>query len=328
MDHEKGYADLFRDRRRDFEQLATECVHSLETLLANEGIKVHSVISRVKGEQSFLEKVQRKSYSDPLAQMPDLVGVRVVCIFLSDMPRVRELVKQSFTVHAEEDKVEGSSEDSFGYMSVHYECTLGDIFQGPRYDHLHGITFELQVRTILMDAWANVSHHLAYKGEGSIPEELRKDFHALSGLFYVADKHFELFFGEVKTVQQEVAVEIRNAVPYARPVDRDILREFLRKRYPDRKRSSLTDVSELAQDLIGQGYDTMGAVEDLTNRADDAQYAYEIDHPPAGGGEYADVGQVRGCLYLDDPSYRADPDMDSHYAKFREMIRPRTLGGT
>ena len=57
---------------------------------------------------------------------------------------------------------------------------------------LHGIKFEIQCRTILQNAWASVSHRLAYKGEASIPEALRKDFHALAGLFYVADKHFEL----------------------------------------------------------------------------------------------------------------------------------------
>jgi putative GTP pyrophosphokinase len=63
---------------------------------------------------------------------------------------------------------------------------------GPRYDPLKHLRFEVQVRTIVMDAGAAVSHHLDYKGGTSVPSELRKDFYALSGLFYVADQHFEV----------------------------------------------------------------------------------------------------------------------------------------
>ena len=49
--------------------------------------------------------------------------------------------------------------------------------------------FEIQVRTIAQDAWDSVSHYLDYKNN-SIRDELKRDFYALSGLFYVADTHF------------------------------------------------------------------------------------------------------------------------------------------
>jgi len=44
-----------------------------------------------------------------------------------------------------------------------------------------------------MHAWATVSHHLDYKQEVDIPSELRDDFYALSGVFYIADSLFEQF---------------------------------------------------------------------------------------------------------------------------------------
>ena len=86
------------------------------------------------------------------------------------------MVESLFDVLAAEDKVEGVGDPStFGYMSQHFEATNPDEHTGPRYDRLRGIRFEVQVRTLLMDAWANVSHYLAYKGDASIPPELRTE---------------------------------------------------------------------------------------------------------------------------------------------------------
>src|SRR5947208_10717429 len=78
-------------------------------------------------------------------------------------------------------------------------------YKGPRYDAISGMPFEVQVRTILMDAWANVSHYLDYKGEADVPKPLRRDFYALSGLFYVADSHFEMFFKSSKDSRKQMA---------------------------------------------------------------------------------------------------------------------------
>jgi len=54
-----------------------------------------------------------------------------------------------------------------------------------------------------MDAWATVSHYLDYKTDADVPLGLRKDFQALSGLFYLADTHFEMFYGATGRSQQE-----------------------------------------------------------------------------------------------------------------------------
>ena len=62
---------------------------------------------------------------------------------------------------------------------------------GSRQIALPRIPFEIQVRTIGQDAWASVSHHLAYKQETSFPPDQFRDLYALSALFYLADTHFE-----------------------------------------------------------------------------------------------------------------------------------------
>lgn len=189
------WQDEYRGREDVYRRLMEEALFTARSEIARAGIKTHSITGRVKTLESLEDKAQRKSYTSPLADTPDVVGVRIVVLFLSDLPKIAEIVRSVFEVVAWEDKIEGEGDSStFGYMSQHFEVLVPSQHSGPRYDDLRGIRFEVQVRTLLMDAWANVSHYLAYKGEPSIPTELRKDFFALSGLFYVADKHFEIFF--------------------------------------------------------------------------------------------------------------------------------------
>ena len=108
------------------------------------------VHGRVKELKSLADKARKKGYVDPLYEADDIVGVRVVVLFLADLPRVDEIISQSFEVLNAENKVTEGDPASFGYMSVHYLATLKDHHSGPRYDDLKDIPFEIQTRTIVM----------------------------------------------------------------------------------------------------------------------------------------------------------------------------------
>lgn len=86
--------------------------------------------------------------------------------------------------------MEGIAPDNFGYMAFHLTAKLKDSQVDHTLDEVKSVPFEVQIRTIAQDAWASISHYLDYKKESEIPARLRRDFHALSGLFYVADVHF------------------------------------------------------------------------------------------------------------------------------------------
>lgn len=303
-------SDYFDEMENDHRRLCEEVEFALLDAVERAGIKTHSVSARVKDKSSYLEKIIRKGYENPLKEVEDIVGVRVVCLFMADLPRLKEIVHNVFTVLKEEDKVEGGATDSFGYMSIHYVCNLHSENSGPRYTGLESINFEVQCRTILMDAWANVSHYLAYKGEASIPEHLRKDFHALAGLFYVADKHFELFShdSEGSTAAAANAVvqgETRKQQPL--PIDRDTMLALLTHKYPDRKAPTLEIGSEFAQEVTGAGYTTVEAVKADLDAADVAALAYERDNPPGNGQDqrFAAVGVARQALSIANPKYSA-----------------------
>lgn len=188
--HRTGYEKSLPEIR----ELEQEAVFVLERSLKKEQIKIHSLTHRVKDLDSFIGKCKRINFGNPLSEMQDIVGLRVVCLYLSDIQKVLKVIKRDFDFIREADTVGGQDVSRFGYMSLHVIVHMKSTYTGPRYDSVSGKPFEIQIRTILMDAWANVSHHLQYKNDTDVPTELLRDFHALSGLFYVADTHFEMFF--------------------------------------------------------------------------------------------------------------------------------------
>lgn len=301
---ETTWEETYRRLGPTYDRLCEEVVYTLRTRIQAEGIKLHSLSSRVKDLESLEEKAQRKGYTAPLEDAPDVVGVRAVVLFRSDMAKIAEIVKSEFDVLGTSDTVAGSDDPTtFGYMSQHFEACMPAHHRGPRYEGLSGIRLEIQVRTLLMDAWANVSHYLAYKNETSIPGELRRDFNALSGLFYVADTHFEMFFDETRTVRENAdqrLVEAEGDIP----LNLDTLVAFLQQRYPDRKHDERRGVGELASELLSYGFTTISQLEDALAASEDAFLALEKEFPPGkmAGERFIDVGVVRVSMGLLDDS--------------------------
>lgn len=314
---EESWKDDYHRRAPAYQRLLTEVLFALESAVTGAHIKTHSVTGRVKSLESLEEKVRRKGYAVPL-ELGDIIGARVVVLFISDLPRVDALIRKTFSVLASENKVEDSADPStFGYMSHHYEAVLNPRHTGPRYDGLHNLKFEIQARTLLMDAWANVSHHLAYKSESGIPSELRRDFYALSGLFYVADKHFEVFFDQTARVQEHADESLRSAEPVELNVDS--LGVFLARRFPDREHVGRTGVAEVLEELLEFGVTTTAKLEAML----DSVWSEVLQDEKTGelpDVRFADVGFVRSALICAVPEYAAA--REAREAAFEASLLP------
>ena len=181
----------YQDKRPALEDLAQSARRRLQRGIQQKRIKIHSLHHRIKELDSLQEKARRQSVRDPLRDIHDLVGLRVVCLFRSDVPQILAIIRESFDVIEEEDKEDRNEKRMFDYMAVHVVAKMKSANPGSRRAALPQIPFEIQVRTIGQDAWASVSHHLAYKPETSFPPNRFRDLYALSALFYLADTHFE-----------------------------------------------------------------------------------------------------------------------------------------
>jgi ppGpp synthetase/RelA/SpoT-type nucleotidyltranferase len=301
---DKAQARTVFDRNEPiYKRLAEEVEFILEHELAKAALKYHSVVSRVKKFDSFWSKAQRKDMENPFT-MTDIVGVRVVCLFLSELKKVGAVIKECFHVLSEDDKIEGQDAASFGYMSLHYDVSLKKTYSGARYDQLVGLACEIQVRTIAMDAWASASHYLDYKTDKDVPAELKRDFYALSGLFYVADQHFEIFFRSREQTKELVTAELQSDRPnLEQEINLDNLTAYLQNRFPDRRKLDAKSMSELVQELTAAGYKTLKQIDDILDAAWNAFAAYEKDHPPLDMPQFAQVGVVRVAVDLWDDDF-------------------------
>lgn len=305
--------------------MAAEVEFAVDAAIRGAGIKSHLVTSRVKSVESLASKAKQKEIADPLDQIKDIVGVRIVVLFLSDLPRLDGLIRESFEVHSADDRIGEADPASFGYMSVHYVASLGQGHQGPRYDGLGGLVFEIQTRTIVMDAWANVSHYLDYKGSSSVPDDLRRDFFALSGLFYVADQHFEMLADRAGESQARAKADVRGETRRDISVNLDTVQAFLSERYPDREHTGRGRIGEFVEEIVDAGYENLAMLDEKLDLGEDAFRRYERDLVATTGGDrpyFADLAVARLSLALADQAYAKEKYAEEadffSYAPWRE----------
>ncbi|WP_426247656.1 DUF429 domain-containing protein [Nocardioides sp. LHG3406-4] len=176
---------------------AVQAVELVTTVLDEAGINYLSVTGRAKTVASFAAKASRTvdgkpAFLDPLSDIGDLVGVRVITYVHSDVEAVVGLLADEVSVREDRDMgLETASEGRFGYASRHLQIEAGPD-QHPAYPLLEGRTVQVQIRTVLQHAWAEFEHDIRYKG--TIPEADRADFDRrftlAAGLLELADREF------------------------------------------------------------------------------------------------------------------------------------------
>jgi len=128
---------------------------------------------RVKEKQSALGKQTLKQYADPTEQMTDLVGARFVVLLKSDLAVVENALFQypGWTRSKDRDPL-GEQEVSpkyFDYQSVHYIVRAADETDWNDVQIPCAMPCEVQIRTLLQHAYAELVHDKFYKGVGHIP---------------------------------------------------------------------------------------------------------------------------------------------------------------
>lgn len=117
---------------------------------------VEHYLTRIKGETSMREKCVRKGLPvtthSALSIIKDAIGVRVVCAFVDDVFEIRDRLKASGRYEFIEEKDYIRHAKSNGYRSYHIIIRMDGRYYA-----------EIQLRTISMDTWAALEHHLKYK---------------------------------------------------------------------------------------------------------------------------------------------------------------------
>jgi putative GTP pyrophosphokinase len=152
------------------------------------------VKGRLKSFDSYFKKYIRLLKEDPSVLVPniaDVLGIRVICPFLEDLAAVEELLKEKFKVIEVQRKGGDHTYREFGYESIHLLIEVPNEIT-ERTDISSCQTAEIQIRTILQDAWAEVEHEFVYKAE-FIPFDnpLKRKLAAINASLSLADIVFQ-----------------------------------------------------------------------------------------------------------------------------------------
>lgn len=136
---------------------------------------VEHVKSRIKSEKSIIDKLNKKGYKvtakNMIQHVHDIIGIRIVCSFLSDVYDIVDIIKSSKQFKIKEEKDYIKNPKSTGYMSYHL-IVLVPIYLNETVEHVEA---EIQIRTSAMDFWASIDHKIQYKFPSEIPEEVKNE---------------------------------------------------------------------------------------------------------------------------------------------------------
>lgn len=194
-----------------FEDAKNAYIRAINLLIKQSDVgEVTKVEGRVKDKEECIKKFHRK-YQHKLEAdeqcyeiknfLSDLIGLRIVCLYEDQIVVVSELLKSHFKIIDVTDKTAAmeSTEDLFGYKGLHMDLAPdGETATLPECQGFAGYPFEVQIRSLIQDAWSVLDHKIKYKK--SIPNDLKRRINVLSALFELADREFK----EIRTATMEL----------------------------------------------------------------------------------------------------------------------------
>lgn len=274
-----AFRKKYEAMRPQYESLVQEVCHVLETKIASTGLVRIIVTGRVKTIESFEAKIGRKQYSNPTDQMTDLAGARVVCSYTPDLDTIGDVIEEYFHVLERIDKSDDLGVDRMGYNGKAYVVQLGTQYSGVRYEDITALKCEIQIRTILQDAWAIIGHHLTYKKEAATPDRLRRDLNNVASLLEIAQGIFdnvrekrEAYILEIESKQNDQAKFLNQ------PIDYDTFIAYTKWKFPNLPTSE--EITQLAlRDIDPKDFSTLRDIDRAVNLAKIAVDTYHQENP-------------------------------------------------
>jgi putative GTP pyrophosphokinase len=256
-----------------------EIENILREAIESRGLKVNVIQSRAKEEESFGKKAATPSaqnpgepkYKDPMSEITDLAGVRVITFFPSTVNEVCDLVQQEFDVIERVDHTASAErEERLGYLSIHCLIRLApNRSRLSEYRKFVGLAAEIQIRTVLQHAWAEIEHDIRYKSTSAIPQAISRRFMALAGLLEIADREFEAIQHQDASLRANARTLISEGRLAEVELTADALRVYLDERLGSDDRISDWTYEWMTKILRGMGFKKLAQVDECIAGLDD-----------------------------------------------------------
>ncbi len=215
------FINFYEDNLKHFNATKNANIRIISSLLKRFNVgEVTKIEGRVKEKEECIKKFRRK-YKNRLEAdeqsyeiqdfISDLIGIRIICLYDDQIFQVAEMLKQHFTVLEITDKISSvqNTEDFLGYKGLHMDMVSNEDMAPltRKYLHYTNRPFEVQIRSLIQDAWSVLDHKIKYKK--SIPLDLKRRINILSALFELADQEFtEIRNATTALMQLETAAPI------------------------------------------------------------------------------------------------------------------------
>jgi putative GTP pyrophosphokinase len=161
--------------------------------------RIDRISVRAKNVDRFVAKAEKQEldkpkYSDPLNQIQDQLGARIVTFYPSDVDALAEKVTTYFR-HIEARKIVPDSEREFGYEGRHFILFLPrDVFKDEENESAVISFFELQIKTLFQHAWSESEHDLGYKPTATLSSDQKRRLAFTAAQAWGADQIFDELF--------------------------------------------------------------------------------------------------------------------------------------
>jgi len=200
-----------------------------------------------------------------------MAGIRVITFFPRTVEEVDKVIRAQLRVYEVSNKAEQlRQEERFGYQSVHYIVALNEQRLAlPEYGLHRDLVAEIQVRTILQHAWAEIEHDIQYKSVETIPASVRRRFMSLAGMLEIADREFQAVQDEDQRLRQVARTSIKQGKLETVEITADALKAYLDKRLGSDGRMASYSYDWTARMLRRLGFTNFRQIDECIAEYDD-----------------------------------------------------------
>ena len=269
-----------------YTQMADIIPQKLKAIFDEAGIIVAAVEHRVKTEESLTGKLKLKGgkYST-IHDITDLVGIRVITFYIDDVDKIASVLERLFDIDWENsiDKRKAHEIDSFGYLSLHYICSIPESsYKNEEHPEINKIRFEVQMRTVLQHAWANMNHDTGYKSGVEIPKVYKRNMSRLAGMLELVDDEFSRIRRELSDYRRRVQKLVASGNLSQVLLDGDSFKSYLSIGPFDRLTRRIASINQAEIQQVdmsaflplfkAMGFKTLGDIADLVKQYSEAAY--------------------------------------------------------
>jgi len=205
----------YETKRKLLEGYRNTCTFLVSELLRLKHIRALSITSRVKDRKALLEKLtmEGRNYSR-LGDVTDVVGIRVITHSESEVDEIGALVVEEFIVDPVNsvDRHRKLDPDRVGYSSLQYVCSLSpsrlSLTENRQFQNL---LCEIQIRSVLQNAWAEIEHDLGYRNSHGFPSGIKRRVSRVAGLLEIADQEFSALRNNLQEYESRLKNDVRTS---------------------------------------------------------------------------------------------------------------------